>query len=146
MKDTRINDEDWEIAYIEVESAQEGQAIQVKQVAADITEELTMAQTLYEVTKSTAGVTDTDQGKYDPTARSGKAKEMQLMASEQRQAAPTTQRNIAYAGVYELIFKYMLAYSNEERSFIKLLPDGTKRQEVWSRYMFLDKDENGALL
>lgn len=145
LKDTRINDEDSEIAYIEVESAQEGQAIQVKQVAADITEELTMAQTLYEVTKSTAGVTDTDQGKYDPTARSGKAKEIQLMASEQRQAAPTTQRNIAYAGVYELIFKYMLAYSNEERSFIRLLPDGTKRQEVWSRYMFLDKDENGKL-
>ena len=143
LKDTRINDEDSEIAYIEVESAQEGQAIQVKQVTADITEELTMAQTLYEVSKSTSGVTDTDQGKYDPTARSGKAKEMQLAASEQRQAAPQTQRNIAYAGVYELIFKYLLAYSNEERSFIKLLPDGTKREEVWSRYMFLDKDKHG---
>ena len=143
LKDTRIDDENSEITYIEVESAQEGQAMQVKQVTADITEELTMAQTLYEVSKSTSGVTDTDQGKYDPTARSGKAKEMQLVASEQRQAAPQTQRNIAYSGVYELIFKYLLAYSNEERSFIKLLPDGTKREEMWSRYMFLDKDQYG---
>lgn len=143
LKDTRIDDESKELAYIEVESAQEGQAIQVKQVMADITEELTMAQMFYEGAKSTVGVTDTDQGKNDPSARSGKAKQMQLAASQQRQAAPTLQRNIAYAGVYELLFKYLLAFSDEERSFVKVMPDGTSREEVWSKFMFLDQDEDG---
>lgn len=144
LKDTNIDDEDDEITFVEVESAQEGQAIQVKQVVADISEEITMAQLLYEAAKSTTGVTDTDQGKNDPSARSGRAKQMQMAASAARQAAPQTQRNIAYAGVYELIFKYLLAYSDEDRTFVKLLPDGTSKEEVWSKYMFLDKDSNGT--
>ena len=143
LKDTNIDDDDNEITYVEVESAQEGAAIQVKQVVSNITEEITMAQLLYEGAKSTSGVTNTDQGKTDPSARSGKAKQLQLQASQTRQAAPMTQRNVAYSGVYELIFKYLLAYSDEERSYVKLLPDGTSREEVWSKYMFLDKDKNG---
>lgn len=142
LKDTRIDDSD-DISYIEVESAQEGQSIQVKQVQADIQQEMIMSDYLYNGTKSTAGVSDTDQGKADPSARSGKAKQIQLMASQQRQAAPQLQRSIAYAGVYELIFKYLLAFCDEERSFVSLLPDGSSREEVWSKYMFLDQDKDG---
>lgn len=143
MKDTHLNIDDTEITIVEVNDAAEGQAIQVKQIMADISEEITMAQMLYDTAKSTSGVTDTDQGKNDPSARSGKAKQMQMMASQQRQTAPLTQRNIAYAGVYELIFKYMLAFCDEERSFISTLPDGTSKEEVWSKYMFLERDKEG---
>jgi hypothetical protein len=142
LKDTNIDDSDQEIAYIEIESAQEGQAIQVKQVMADISEELAMVRVLYENTKSAQGITDTDQGKKDPTATSGKAKEAQLMASAQRQSASKIQRNTAYAGVYELIFKYLLAYSDEQRAFVAQMPDGTYREEIWSKYMFLAKSDN----
>lgn len=145
LKDTNIRDDDNEITFIEIEDAAEGQAIQVKQVVADISEELTMADMLYNNARSSAGVTDTDQGKYDPSAKSGKAKEAQLTASAQRQSSSKTQRNTAYAGVYELIFKYLLAYSDEERSFVALLPDGTYREEVWSKYMFLAKNSNNEL-
>ena len=144
LKDTHISDKDSEISYVEVESPQEGQSIQVKQVTADITEEITMAQMLYDIAKSTVGVTNTDQGKADPTARSGKAKQLQMAASAARNDAPNTLRNLAYSGVYELIFKFMLAFSDEERSYVKLLPDGTAKEEVWSKYMFLAKDDDGV--
>lgn len=143
LKDTRIDSEDKELLYVEVESAQEAAAIQVKQVMADISQEMAMVQYLYDGAKSTAGVTDTDQGKNDPSARSGKAKQLQMAASQSRQAAPQKQRSIAYAGVYELIFKYLLAFSDEERSFVNTLPDGSSREEVWSKYMFLDIDKDG---
>lgn len=146
LKDTNIDDADEEITFIEIESALEGQAIQVKQVMADISEELTMVGLLYENARSTQGITDTDQGKKDPTATSGKAKEAQIMQSQQRQSASKIQRNSAYAGVYELIFKYLLAYSDEQRAFVSLLPDGTYREEIWSKYMFLAKnDKTGEL-
>lgn len=145
LKDTYIDDEDAEVTYIEIESAQEGQAVQVKQVMADIQQELIMVSMLYDNAKSAQGVTDTDQGKRDPTANSGKAKEMQLIASEQRQSSSKTQRNTAYAGVYELIFKYLLAYSDEQRAFVALMPDGTYREEVWSKYMFLAQDAKKEL-
>lgn len=143
LKDTNITDKDDEISYVEVESPQEGQSIQVKQVMADINQEITGAQLLYDVAKSTVGVTNTDQGKADPTARSGKAKQIQMAASAQRNNAPNTLRNLAFAGVYELIFKHMLAYSDEQRSFVSLLPDGTPKEEVWSKYMFLAQDKYG---
>lgn len=143
LKDTHIADKDDELSYVEIESPQEGQAIQVKQVVADITEEVSQAQILYEIAKSTVGVTDTDQGKADPTARSGKAKQLQMAASAQRENGPAAMRNMAYAGVYELIFKNLLAFCDEERSFTNILPDGTEREEVWSKYMFLAQDKNG---
>jgi len=145
LKDTYIDDADEEITFVEVESAQEGQAIQVKQVMADIMGELTMVGVLYDNARSTQGISDTDQGKPDPTAISGKAKEAQLTASAQRQSASKIQRNTAYAGVYELIFKYLLAYSDEERSFVALMPDGTYREEIWSKYMFLAKNKNNEM-
>ena len=143
LKDTAITNENDELSYIEIESAEEGHAIQAKQIIADISEEMAMAENMYNNAKSTTGITNTDQGKADPTARSGKAKQIQMAASQQRKQAPSVMRDSAYAGVYELLFKYMLAFSDETRSFVSLLPDGTQKEEVWSKYMFLSKDENG---
>lgn len=145
LKDTRISPQGDEIEYVEVESPQEGQSIQVKQVLSDIQQEFTHSQLLYDIAKSTSGVTNTDQGKSDSTAISAKAKQIQLQASAQRNNSPIALRNMAYASVYEMLFKYLLAYSDEERHFVNLLPDGTAKEEVWSKYMFLAQDNNGEL-
>lgn len=143
LKDTNITAKNDEISYVEVESPQEGQSIQVKQIMADISQEITGAQMLYDIAKSTTGVTNTDQGKEDSTAVSGKAKQIQIAASSQRKESPDTLRNLAFSGVYELVFKHLLAYSDEERSFVSLLPDGSSKEEMWSKYMFLAQDKNG---
>lgn len=143
LKDTRIKPNGEEITEVEVESPQEGQSIQVKQVMSDISEEITQANVLYEIAKSTVGVTDTDQGKNDPSARSGKAKQLQMAASAQRNKSPEALRNLAFAGVYELIFKNLLAYCDDMRSFVSLLPDGSQTEETWSKFMFLSRDDDG---
>lgn len=143
LKDTAVTNENDELSYIEIESAEEGHAIQTKQIIADISEEMAMAENMYSNAKSTTGITNTDQGKADPTARSGKAKQIQMAASQQRKQAPSVMRDSAYAGVYELLFKYLLAFSDESRSFVSLLPDGTQMEQQWSKYMFLSIDENG---
>lgn len=143
LKQTNITTDNDEISYIEVESPQEGQAIQVKQAMSDISQEVAQAQIMYDIAKSTVGITDTDQGKNDPSARSGKAKQLQMAASAQRAMSPDTLRNLAFSGVYELLFKFLLAFSDEERTFVTLLPDGTQKEETWSKYMFLSKDKYG---
>lgn len=146
LKDTNMDTEtDDEISLLEIDSAEDGSAVQVKQVVSDIGQEMVNAQSLYDIAKSTVGVTNTDQGKEDVTARSGKAKQIQMQASAQRNIGPITLRNMAYAGVYELIFKNLLAYCDEDRRFVALLPDGTQSEQMWSRYMFLEQDENGEL-
>ena len=145
LKDTNITPDGEEISLVEVESPQEGQSIQVKQVMSDISQEIAEAQLLYELAKSTVGITDTDQGKNDPSARSGKAKQLQMQASAKRNIGPDTMRNLAYSGIYELIFKNLLAFSDENRSYVSLLPDGTQMEEMWSKYMFLNRDNVGEL-
>ena len=49
----------------------------------------------------------------------------------------------AFAGVYELMFKYLLAFSDETRAFVKTLPDGNTEELMWNKYMFLRKDKYG---
>ena len=38
-----------------------------------------------------------------------------------------------------------MAYSDEARSFVALLPDGSYREEIWSKYMFLAKNDSNEL-
>ena len=47
--------------------------------------------------------------------------------------------------LYELLLKYLLAFSDEPVSFVRTLPDGTQEELEWNKYMFLDKDKNGAI-
>jgi hypothetical protein len=141
LKETNIDDDDDEIMYVEIEDAAEGAAIQTKQIVSDIQYDLVAADGLYNHIKSTSGVTDTDQGKNDPSARSGKAKQLQLQASAGRSSNPMALRNSCYSGMYELTFKFLLSFSDANRSFVKTLPDGSQKEEVWSKYMFLDQDE-----
>ena len=55
-------------------------------------------------------------------------------------------KKAAFAGVYELIFKYLLAFSDETRKFVRTLADGSEQEMMWSKYMFLDKDNEVKLI
>ena len=39
----------------------------------------------------------------------------------------------------------MIAFSDEPRTFVKVLPDGTEQEEQWNKYMFLAKDKYGNI-
>ena len=47
----------------------------------------------------------------------------------------------AFSGIYELMLKYLLAFSDETRKFIKILPNGKKEEMLWNKFMFLRKDK-----
>ena len=106
---------------------------------------MSMAAILYDSAKSSSGITDSFQGKADSTATSGKAKQYAAMQSAGRIQSMREMKSAAFSGVYELIFKYLLAFSDEPRKFVRILPDGSEQQEVWNKYMFLDKDANGEI-
>lgn len=54
-------------------------------------------------------------------------------------------KSAAFAGLYELVLKYLLAFSDEPRKFVRVLPNGSQKEEVWNKYMFLDKDKYGNI-
>ena len=141
----KLNDKDDTFKILGVRSAEEAQMVQTKQVMADTSQDMAMAAILYDSGKSSSGITDSFQGKSDSTATSGKAKQYAALQSAGRIQSLREIKAAAFSGLFELMLKYLLAFSDEERRFVRVLPDGTEQEECWNKYMFLDKDKNGTI-
>lgn len=137
----KMNDTDESFKIMGVKTAEEAQMVQTKQILADVSQDIAGAQLFYESARASSGVTESYQGKHDATATSGKAKEISAMQSAGRLESLRVMKSAAFAGVYELMFKYLLAFSDETRKFVKTLPDGQKEEMLWNKYMFLRKDK-----
>lgn len=141
----KMNSEDETFKIMGVRTAEEAQMVQSKQVLADVSQDIAAAQLFYESARASSGVTQAYQGQTDSTATSGKAKEISALQSAGRLESLRVMKSAAFAGVYELMFKYLLAFSDETRRFVKVLPNGQKEEMLWNKYMFLRKDKWGNL-
>ena len=98
---------------------------------------------LYQWAKSLLGINDSSQGKQDPTAQSGKAKEIQIARALGRQQSKIEMKNAFYADCYRVIFEYMLAYTDEPREYSSENDEGEEEIITFNRYDFLEQDEFG---
>lgn len=128
-----------------VRNTEEAQMVQAKQITADTSQDILLASLVYESARSTSGVTDSFQGKRDTTATSGKAKQYAAMQSAGRIESLRVMKAAAFSGLYELVFKYLLAFSDEPRKFVRVLPNGKETEETWNKYSFLAKDDYGQI-
>lgn len=141
----KFGDKDDTFKLFGVKTAEEAAMVQTKQILADVSQDIAGAQLFYESARASSGVTESYQGKVDNTATSGKAKEISAMQSAGRLESLRIMKAAAFAGVYELMFKYLLAFSDETRRFVKVLPDGQEQEMLWNKYMFLRKDKYNTL-
>ncbi len=141
----KMSDTDDTFKVLGVRNAEEAQMVQAKQIVADTSQDIMIASLLYESGKASSGVTDSFQGKRDTTATSGKAKEYAALQSAGRIESLRVMKSAAFAGIYELVLKYLLAFSDESRKFVRSLPDGTEVEQTWNKYMFLSKDKYGTI-
>ena len=141
----KMNDADDTFKIMGVKTAEEASMVQIKQILADVSQDIASAQLFYESARASSGVTESYQGKVDNTATSGKAKEISAAQSAGRLESLRVMKSAAFAGVYELMLMYLLAFSDESRKFVKKLPDGQQEEMVWNKYMFLRKDKFGSL-
>lgn len=140
-----IKNTDEGIKVVDVRTAEEAAMVQLKQIMADTSQDIVAANMVYESAKASSGVTDSYQGKYDASATSGKAKEFAAMQTAGRIESLRIMKAAAFSGVYEVVLKYLLAFSDEPRKFAKVLPDGSVTEEEWNKYMFLDKTPDGSI-
>lgn len=139
----KMEDTDEGIKQLNVNTYEEAQMIQNKQIMADTSQDIVAAQMLYDSAKASSGVTDSYQGKYDASATSGKAKEFAAQQTAGRIESLRIMKAAAFSGLYELILKYLLAFSDDTQRFVKTLPNGSVVEQEWNKYMFLDKDKWG---
>lgn len=105
--------------------------------------ELAYLAQVYEESRQILGITDSFQGRKDPTATSGKAKEYSAAMAAGRQESKRVMKNAAYADIFERMFKFKLAYADEPRPVIYKDHKGETVYAEFNRYDFLRKDANG---
>ena len=110
---------------------------------AEISQDLTMLNQNYQYAQSALGITDAYQGKYDASARSGSAKQYSINQAAGRLESKRVMKNAAYSELYEMMFKFALAYADTPMPISGERTDGSKEYKEFDRYMFLKKDASG---
>ena len=97
----------------------------------------------YEEGRQSIGITDSFQGRQDPTATSGKAKEFAAQQSAGRLESKRVMKEATYQALFEALFKFMLAYADEPRTIQRKNANGETQYDVFDRYDFLKQDAAG---
>jgi len=137
----RVKGPDQEAWYIS--KAADKNMIGVVEFKGDLQYELLFLNQVYEEARQILGITDSFQGRRDPTATSGKAKEYAASLAAGRLESKRVMKNAAYAEIFEIMFKFALAYSDEPRPVFYKNSRGDVEYAEFNRYDFLEKDADG---
>lgn len=139
--DFRVDPEDSEKWYIG--NAADKTLIDVYDFSGNLQYELAYLAQVYEEARQILGITDSFQGRRDPTATSGVAKEYSAAQAAGRLESKRVMKNAAYSQLFELMFKFWLAYSDEPRPISYKDFKGETKYEEFNRYDFLEQDADG---
>jgi len=117
--------------------------IDVYTMEANVEYDMAYLAQVYEEARQIIGITDSFQGRRDATATSGKAKEFAAAQSAGRLESKRVTKDAAYARLFELMFKFRLAYADEPRPVVSRDIHGNARYDMFNRYDFLERDEAG---
>ena len=139
--DMRMGSEDGDVWHLK--DPKEKALIDVFEFKGELQYELSYLAMVYEEARQILGITDSFQGRHDATATSGKAKEFAAAQSAGRLESKRIMKNAAYASIFEMMFKFWLAYGDEKRPVSYKDFKGETQYQEFDRYDFLEKDEEG---
>lgn len=128
---------------VEVDNPADVEKIRTFNTQVDISTDLTMMAQLYEQARQTIGITDSMQGRKDPTATSAVAKEFSAQQAAGRLESKRVMKRAMYQDLFEAIFKWMLAYCDEPRAIRRTDEHGDVQYVTFDRHDFLYRDEAG---
>lgn len=134
---------DKELKIIRLDNAAQKGLIDVINLQPNVQNDENFLEVNYQWAKSSLGITDSYQGKYDASAVSGTAKQYAINQAAGRLESKRTQKNFAYAQLYEIMFKFWLAYADDDTEIISEDGNGNPAHEELNRYDFLKLDKNG---
>ena len=128
---------------IHVKDASKKALIGSYDLTCNITQELNYIQYLYDEARKIINITDSFQGRNDSTATSKVAKEFAAKQTAGRLESKRQMKSWAYSRLFELIFKFRLAYADEPVPTHSATPTGEPEYGVFNRYDFLRRDAAG---
>ena len=107
----------------------------------NIQQDIAEAERLYQHAKQIIGVTAAYQGAAEYAGQSGEAIQTLAQQSAGRLESKRRMKNAAYADIDRILFEQYLAYADEPRHTAYTDEYGITHDEVFSRYDFLDMDD-----
>ncbi len=142
-KNTRLDTSDEELKILRLDSPAEASLIQVKNIQANVDGEFKLIADTYEEARQRIGITDSFQGRRDPTATSGVAKEFAAKQSAGRLESKRAMKEAYWSRVFKVMFQFILAYTDEPRTVVATDSQGHVKYEQFNRYDFLEQDAAG---
>lgn len=138
-----IETTDEELKVVRLQTPDQVNMIGVMNMQVNVSQDLQMMGYEYEYAKSTLGITDSYQGKYDSSATSGTAKQYSINQAAGRLESKRVMKNYAYSKLYETIFKFWLAYSDEPMPISGTGLNNSMEYSELDKKAFLKKDDAG---
>ena len=139
----KVETTDKELKIARLDDPQQKSMIDVLNMQVNIQQDLQWLNKAYEDARSTLGITDAFQGKYDPSAVSGTAKQYSINQAAGRLESKRVMKNDAYAKLYEMMFKFWLAYSDDPLPITGNGVNGEQTFDVIDKQDFLRQDAAG---
>lgn len=132
-----------ELNIIRLRNAADKSMIDTLTLQPNVVNDQNYLETNYSWAKSSLGITDSYQGKYDASARTGTAKQYAINQAAGRLDSKRTLKNEAYAELYEKMFKMWLAFSDSPSEITTTDSEGAMVHEQLDRKEFLRIDSAG---
>jgi predicted nucleic acid-binding Zn-ribbon protein len=144
-KGANIRKDGGELNVIELDNVTDKQMIDVLNMQPNISNDVSYQENIYQSARQSIGITDAFQGRKDSSATSGTAKQFAAAQTAGRLESKRTMKQAAYQRLYELMFKFMLAFADEPRPTTQASNFGKVQYGIFDRYDFLERDDNGEL-
>ncbi|MBQ8248265.1 MAG: hypothetical protein IJY93_00065 [Clostridia bacterium] len=112
-------------------------------LTADIEPDAVFAAQVYEEMRQMIGITDSFQGREDSTATSAVAKQFAARQSAGRLESKREMKAAAWSELFEIMFKFKLAYTDEARPVRSHDESGKPIYEVFDRHKYIKRDAAG---
>ena len=139
----KLETTDRELKIARLDDPQQKAMIDVLNMQVNIQQDMQMVNKAYEDARSTLGITDAFQGKYDPSAVSGTAKQYSINQAAGRLESKRVMKNDAYARLYEMMFKFWLAYADDPLPITGSGVNGEQDFDVLDKKDFVKQDAAG---
>ena len=139
----KLETTDKELKIARLEDPQQKSMIDVLNMQVNINQDMTMINKAYEDARSTLGITDAFQGKYDPSAVSGTAKQYSINQAAGRLESKRVMKNDAFAKLYEYMFKFWLAYADDPLPITGIGSQGEQQFDILDKSDFIKQDSSG---
>lgn len=139
----KVETSDRQLKILRIENPAQKALIDVLNIQPNINFDMAALADQYEKARSALGITSSFQGKSDASATSGVAKQFAAAQTAGRLESKRRMKHAFYARLFEVMFRFMLAYTDGPVCFKARDERGNEVYTEFNRYDFLKQDEAG---